>query len=192
MPNSAEATEADYKAAMLLESDNPKALVERGLLRWIHKKDKPGSKLDFLAAADLDRQSAEANFELAKWHVKEYPEEALRYFKKTVRINPRSELYRTDLAVHYARMQQPVNAVREINTALRGNNLPRTLYQAGCVYALLEGAESEKALLYIAKSIHLGLIVDITNDNDLKSMQELDSFKALEATIKLMRRPIDR
>ena len=192
MPNSAEATEADYKAAMLLESDNPKALVERGLLRWIHKKDKPGSKLDFLAAADLDRQSAEANFELARWHVKAHPEEALRYFKKTVRINPRSELYRTDLAVHYARMQQPVNAVREINTALRGNNLPRTLYQAGCVYALLEGAESEKALLYIAKSIQLGLIIDITNDNDLKSMQELDSFKALEATIKLMRSPIDR
>lgn len=176
-----EAAEADYQAAMNLVTNDPNELVIRAQAR--SDQDPQGALKDLNLALQMNRGRLPILMEIARTMAVELNdyENAAAIYEKVVEAQPDNEYARIDLALCLVRIGRIDDALQETRLAMQEPNLPRNVYQAACVHALINrDVNRRRAVELLAKAIQGGYRPkDLVNDPDLKALDSSPSFRAV-------------
>ena len=178
--------EADCELALNVETDDPSSLMFRKHVR-LKRDDVQGALSDLRKANQLRPGTPKILTELAVVYAREGDlETSLSYYNQAVEANPLNENARIDRAIVLAKLGRYIDALTDLDSATKGPNSGRTLYNAACVCSLLPKEHHLRGLRYLASAIRAGYEANnLREDSDLDALRSLQGFQAISRTFRM-------
>lgn len=164
-----EAAEATYQAGLVLDSTNYELLLSLGDLLMVKGDlDKAIRTYCDGITAEPDNFLAYAKAGLALWE-KDYVEESIISFHKSIQLNPNFEISQNNLGVVYLDgMGMPKESIEYFENAVKLNpNYTLAYFNAGRAYQAI--GEKTKSAEYYQMAMDLNNITRELNEEDVKS-----------------------
>lgn len=173
--------DADFDAAMNATTGDANELMTRALARV--SEDPEAALEDLRLAHQISPDRTAIMMEIGRVlavKLQRY-EQAEAMYARVLEVEPENEFARIDRALALVRSGRSDEALREAQRAMEEPNLPRNVYQAACVHALVDReSHQRRAVSLIAKAIQGGYRPgNLGGDPDLASLQDVNGFRAI-------------